>query len=210
MSRPYIQKTVFEMQELYAASQSNPSELKRLLAELKHRKVPKATALAEKVRKSLEALKQTPAKEQSKAFQQEPQTNSAPTHKIIACQKCKQRLRIELCLSQREQHCPICKVSFTTVYQDEVLSVVFAETKSENGTKQNEHSLNVTLDDAYQLFQTDKGDAWEEIELTRRRLIQQYHPDKVAALGPKLRELAELEAKRINVAFDLLRKERGL
>lgn len=210
MSRPYIQKTVFEMQELYAASQSSPAELKRLLAELKHRKLPKATALADKVRKSLDALKQEPAKEQPKASPHEPQASSAPTHKIIACQKCEQRLRIELCLSQREQRCPTCKVSFTTAYQDGVLSVVFAETKSENGTKQNEQSLNVTLVDAYQLFHADEGTVWEEIELNRRKLIQQYHPDKVAALGSKLRELAELEGKRINIAFDLLRKERGL
>ena len=104
MSRPYIQKTVFEMQDPYAASQSNSAELKRLLAELKHRKLPKATALAEKIRKSLDALKQEPAKEQPNASPQEPQSSSAPTHKIIACQKCEQRLRIELlCLSQREQ-----------------------------------------------------------------------------------------------------------
>lgn len=198
------------MQELYAASQSNPAELKRLLAELKHRKLPKANALASKVRKSLDALKQEPAKEQPKDSPQEPQANSAPTHKIIVCQKCEQRLRVELSLCQRELSCPTCKVSFTTIYQDGVLSVVFAEVKPENGAKQNEQSVNVTLGDAYQLFHADKGSAWEEIEFTRRKLIQQYHPDKVAALGPKLRELAELEAKRINVAFDLLRKERGL
>lgn len=198
------------MQELYAASQSNPTELKRLLAELKHRKLPKATALADKVRKSLDALKQEPAKDQPKASQQEPPASSAPTHKIIACQKCEQRLRIELSFHQRELICPTCKVSFTTIYQDGVLSVVFAESKPENGAKQNEQSVNVTLGDAYQLFQADRGSAWEDIEFTRRKLIQQYHPDKVAALGPKLRELAELEAKRINVAFDLLRKERGL
>lgn len=210
MSRPYIQKTVFEMQELYAAAQSNSAELKRLLVELKHRKLPKANALADKVKKSLDALKQGPAKEQPNASQQEPQASSAPTHKIIVCQRCEQRLRIELSFRQRELSCPACKVSFTTIYQDGVLSVVFAEAKPENGAKQNEQSVNVTLGDAYQLFQTDRGSAWEEIEFTRRKLIQQYHPDKVAALGPKLRELAELEAKRINVAFDLLRKERGL
>ncbi len=68
----------------------------------------------------------------------------------------------------------------------------------------------MTLGDAYELFHADKGTAWEEIELIRRKLIQQYHPDKVAALGPKLRELAEVEGKRINIAFALLRKDRGL
>lgn len=32
--------------------------------------------------------------------------------------------------------------------------------------------------------------------------IREYHPDKVASLGPKLRELAEAESKRINAAYE--------
>lgn len=32
--------------------------------------------------------------------------------------------------------------------------------------------------------------------------IKEYHPDKVAALGPKLRELAEIESKKINAAYE--------
>jgi hypothetical protein len=208
MPRPYIQKTVFELQELHTASQGNPAELKRLLAELSHRKLPKAKALADKVKTSLEALKHSTEKERPKEQPKEPPASSSPTHKIVACQKCEQRLRIELSEGQREQRCPTCKTSFTTSYQDGVLSIVFEGAEPENGTKQNEPP--VTLEVAYQLFNADKGTAWEEIELTRRRLLQQYHPDKVAALGPKLRELAESEGKCINVAFDLLRKTRGL
>ncbi len=41
----------------------------------------------------------------------------------------------------------------------------------------------------------------------RRRyhdLLQQYHPDRVASLGPKLRLAAELETKRLNAAFGYL------
>ncbi len=32
--------------------------------------------------------------------------------------------------------------------------------------------------------------------------IKEYHPDKVAALGPKLKELAEAESKKINAAYE--------
>ena len=35
----------------------------------------------------------------------------------------------------------------------------------------------------------------------RERMLE-YHPDKVAALGPKLRELAENESKKINAAYE--------
>ena len=46
--------------------------------------------------------------------------------------------------------------------------------------------------------------------IVAEQLIQQYHPDKVAALGLKLRAVAEEEGKRINKAYDMLRKLRGL
>ena len=35
----------------------------------------------------------------------------------------------------------------------------------------------------------------------RERMLE-YHPDRVAALGPKLREVAELETKKINAAYE--------
>jgi DNA-directed RNA polymerase subunit M/transcription elongation factor TFIIS len=208
-SRPYSQKGIFELEELYAGSQDNLAELKRLQAELRHRKVPRAVALAKKVSESLTALKHEAQNEQPQP-PNEPPLGSTPTHTIISCQKCGQGLRIELNQEQRALRCPTCKASFTTAYKDGVLSVVFEGTKPDSGKTQNEQPLIMTLGDAYQLFNSDNATEWEEIELTRRRLIQQYHPDKVAALGPKLRDLAEMEVKRINIAFDLLRKEKRL
>jgi hypothetical protein len=40
-----------------------------------------------------------------------------------------------------------------------------------------------------------------DIKRNYRQRMLEYHPDKVAALGPKLRELAEEETKRINAAY---------
>jgi DnaJ-domain-containing protein 1 len=39
--------------------------------------------------------------------------------------------------------------------------------------------------------------------------IKQYHPDNVAHMGPKLRQLAETEAKRINEAYEYFEKKLG-
>ena len=41
-----------------------------------------------------------------------------------------------------------------------------------------------------------------EIKSHYRERMREYHPDKVAALGPKLRELAENETKKINAAYE--------
>ena len=35
-----------------------------------------------------------------------------------------------------------------------------------------------------------------------RRLIAQYHPDKVATLAPEFRALAEEKSKELNAAYD--------
>jgi DnaJ like chaperone protein len=41
----------------------------------------------------------------------------------------------------------------------------------------------------------------EQIREAYRRLMSQYHPDKVASLGRELRELAEAKSKAISVAY---------
>lgn len=57
------------------------------------------------------------------------------------------------------------------------------------------------VEDPYALLGLTPGASFEEARAARNVLLQQYHPDKVAGLGPKLREVAEAETKRINAAF---------
>jgi DnaJ like chaperone protein len=49
----------------------------------------------------------------------------------------------------------------------------------------------------------------EEIRRAYRSLMSQYHPDKVASLGPELRELCERKTKEINTAYDRAMAERS-
>jgi len=42
----------------------------------------------------------------------------------------------------------------------------------------------------------------EEIKASYRRLIAQYHPDKVATLAPEFRALAEEKSKELNAAYE--------
>ncbi len=49
----------------------------------------------------------------------------------------------------------------------------------------------------------------EQIREAYRRLMSQYHPDKVATLGRELRELAESKSKEISVAYQEALTERG-
>lgn len=45
----------------------------------------------------------------------------------------------------------------------------------------------------------------DEIRLAYKRMMAQYHPDKVNDLGEKIRLTAEAESKRINQAYDYLK-----
>ena len=47
----------------------------------------------------------------------------------------------------------------------------------------------------------------EEIREAYRGLISQYHPDKVAQLGPELQKLATERSMEINAAYQLAMKE---
>jgi DnaJ-domain-containing protein 1 len=40
--------------------------------------------------------------------------------------------------------------------------------------------------------------------------MTEYHPDKVASLGPELRALAEKKSKEINAAYEFFKKRYGV
>ena len=50
---------------------------------------------------------------------------------------------------------------------------------------------------------SDASDA--EVEQAYRRLIAQYHPDRVAGAAPELRKQAEAKAREINGAYDRIK-----
>src|SRR5262249_54083098 len=50
---------------------------------------------------------------------------------------------------------------------------------------------------------------FEEVQTAYRKKISQYHPDRVAGLGPELQALAEKHSKDINRAYADARKSRG-
>jgi DnaJ-domain-containing protein 1 len=45
----------------------------------------------------------------------------------------------------------------------------------------------------------------EEVRAAYQKLIQQYHPDRIADMGPELRELAEHHTKELNAAYDAMK-----
>ncbi|MEE8443451.1 MAG: J domain-containing protein [Dehalococcoidia bacterium] len=63
-----------------------------------------------------------------------------------------------------------------------------------------------TAKSAYEVLDVRPGASNDEITSAYRRLVQQYHPDKVTNMAPEFRELAERRMKEINAAYDHLKR----
>ena len=63
--------------------------------------------------------------------------------------------------------------------------------------------------EAYALLGLEPDASDTEIDLAYRRLMAQYHPDRMTGAAPELLEQAQRRAAEINRAYDQIRKKRG-
>ena len=55
--------------------------------------------------------------------------------------------------------------------------------------------------DAWRLLGAQPQSSWESIELSRRRIVELAHPDRLAALGQSQQAKARAEAAQANAAY---------
>ena len=60
------------------------------------------------------------------------------------------------------------------------------------------------------ILEVEEFDDPEKIKNSYRKIIAQYHPDRVRALGPEISDVAEKKAKEINEAYEYFRKNSNL
>ena len=68
--------------------------------------------------------------------------------------------------------------------------------------------LKTTRDNPYRVFGLTSEASDAEIDLAYRRLISQYHPDRLAGAAPELQAQAETKAREINTAYNRIRQLR--
>jgi len=61
----------------------------------------------------------------------------------------------------------------------------------------------------YEVLEINPDSSYEEIKAAYRKLMKEYHPDKVATLGKDLKALAESKTKEISEAYETAIKKKN-
>ena len=67
-----------------------------------------------------------------------------------------------------------------------------------------------SLDAAYAILEISPSATDDEVKSAYRRMAMKHHPDKVATLGPEVQKAAEEKFRKIQEAYETIKKERGL
>jgi DnaJ like chaperone protein len=62
----------------------------------------------------------------------------------------------------------------------------------------------------YKILEIDKNATNDEIKKAYRRMAMKYHPDKVSYLGEDVQKAANEKFKKVNEAFEKIKKERNI
>jgi DnaJ like chaperone protein len=65
-------------------------------------------------------------------------------------------------------------------------------------------------DSSYKILEIEKRATDEEVKKAYRRMAMKYHPDKVSHLGEEFRKSAEEKFKKVNEAYEKIKKERNI
>lgn len=198
MARLLMRHSIVELEQLFLAAKGDTKALQSLEDELKHRNVPRAVGLMDKVQRALRAAKSPYASESAAT----PTISSASPKDTIFNEE----------PSRTEKTATTKKES----PQEESLSVVAPTefpTKPSTPTtppvKQVEAAPLMEPDEAYKVLKASPTSTWEAIEHIRRQLVQRSHPDMVVGLSPEHRVQVQADAKRANAAHAVLLKLRA-
>lgn len=65
-------------------------------------------------------------------------------------------------------------------------------------------------DSSYKILEVERNSTDEEVKKAYRKMAMKYHPDKVSHLGEEFRKSAEEKFKKVNEAYEKIKKERNI
>lgn len=129
-------------------------------------------------------------------------------YKILTCLKCAKPIKIPSPPSLSNIYkCPHCKGR----YQPQIDmngEYIFYLLEENNQYNYQQNSGEDEVQKALKVLGLNSTVSSSEIKKAYRKLMRDYHPDKVSTLGEALQKLAEEKSKEINSAYDLLKERR--
>ena len=65
-------------------------------------------------------------------------------------------------------------------------------------------------DSSYKILEIDPSSSNDEVKKAYRRMAMKYHPDKVSHLGEEYRKSADEKFRKVNEAYEKIKKERNM
>lgn len=65
-------------------------------------------------------------------------------------------------------------------------------------------------DSSYKILEIDPSSSNDEVKKAYRKMAMKYHPDKVSHLGDEFRRTADEKFKKVNEAYEKIKKERNM
>jgi hypothetical protein len=211
-TRPLIQNGIGALEAMFAESSADTKVLLSLQDELKHRQVPRAIALLQKVEKALKSGSVPAADAELEVMSPERArlTEILRRHRSVAADK------QPALWTENDDVAPAVPATSASA----VSSPPAPSASSQIGSAHvivappaekpplTAETLSMSVSEAYQRLQSTPGTTWEALEETRQRIVQQSHPANLVKVSEKKRIELVAEAKRANLAYEVIRKER--
>lgn len=186
MQRPLMQHGVGQLEALFKASKADQKVLKQLEHELQYRQVPRALALLERVQSAMLPVAETNVGGQAPTSAQVPAPVPDTRQPDLWQRPPAETTSLPQPTPQNMPPAPAMPPSRIRL-RDEVAP-----------------APSIALEDACKLLKVSLASPWLEVELARRQLVQQSHPERVATLTVERRGQVLAEAKRVNAAYAAL------
>lgn len=131
---------------------------------------------------------------------------------VFECVDCGTGIRLQLQQGQGVYRCPSCKTEYKTIQGDGEQSVLLVvptslrRGQSSDTASKRKKTIPPDVRSSLVAFALGEESTFDDVRRAYREHVQQYHPDKVAHLGPELRKLAEIKTKEFNAAYQILER----
>lgn len=201
MARPLLQYRIEQLEKIFAASLTNESALRQLADELQHRDVPRALALRSQVETALRGTKMSPDAPAATPIGTKP-ASPVTVPEFVPAPAIAGQTNL---WSDGADDSPTPAIAPPVPTTRPSISRVPLDAKPTTQRADSEREMPaMSAEAAYKVLKATPGTPWEVIEQTRRELVEQANPGRIASLNSEGRIQIQAEARRANAAYAVL------